>query len=637
MRTESFEVRSKYVNKFTRGLVFLAGDALALILATVFAFIILAPFSSDGRGFPVEFALLFTGSVLAGLMTFRMYLVTWRYVSLREMVRIVNGVGVGAIMSLLIGNIFYEINNFEFAFTALASLIALQFIGGFRISKRLLMELMFSPQKQMKHTIIYGAESEGDQILRDILRSNQMNLSVHALFDDRAIPGLLLQETRILGGKRKMYEYVGLNQVEMLIVAYPEMPKRELKEMIDHVKTIRPNIEIKILPSFHSLTDDPVGIKNVRDISIEDILGREPVQLDMETIRESITGKTVMVTGAGGSIGSELVRQCAKLNPAKLIALDVDETELFHVENELRAAGTDIVPCVASVIDYRKMDQIMGAVQPDVIFHAAAYKHVPMMESFPEEAIKVNVGGTQTLAELACRHLVKKFVMVSTDKAVNPTNVMGATKRVAEEVCMSYNNDSCITRFISVRFGNVLGSRGSVVPIFMEQIKNGGPVSVTDPEMKRYFMTIPEAVLLVMQAGSMGDGGEVFVLDMGEPVKITDMARDLIRLHGLEPDKDIQIVYSGLRPGEKLFEELLNAEEGVHETHHSEIFKAICSRKISKEELNYYIGEIFNMVDSGQTENIREGLKKIVPTYSYKNELNGMGMINKSGQEAFLG
>ena len=223
--------------------------------------------------------------------------------------------------------------------------------------------------------------------------------------------------------------------------------------------------------------------------------------------------------------------------------------------------------------------------------------------------------------------------MISTDKAVNPTNVMGATKRAAEEVCMSYN-DSCMTKFISVRFGNVLGSRGSVVPIFMEQIKNGGPVSVTDPKMKRYFMTIPEAVLLVMQAGSMGDGGEVFVLDMGDPVKITDMARDLIRLHGLEPDKDIQIVYSGLRPGEKLFEELLNAEEGVLDTEHKEIFKAVCSRKMTKEELNYYIAEVFNMIDAGQTELLRNGLKKIVPTYSYKSELNGMGLTNKSQQEA---
>jgi FlaA1/EpsC-like NDP-sugar epimerase len=633
MNTELFEVNKKYVNRFTRGLVFLAGDTVALLLSTVFAFIILAPFSVTERVFPIAYALLFTGAVIAGMMAFRMYLVTWRYVSLREMVRIVNGVGVGAIMALLMGNLVFDIANFEFAFTALAALIAVQFIGGFRISKRLLMELMLSPRKQMKHTIIYGAESEGDQILRDILRSKQMKMSVHGLFDDRAIPGTLMQETKILGGKEKMYEYLRLNPVEVMIVAYPEMPKRELKEMIDHVKSLRPGIEIKILPSFHSLSDDPVGVQHIRDISIEDILGREPVSIDMDLISDSITGRTVMVTGAGGSIGSELVRQCAKLNPGTLVALDVDETELFHVENELRKTGTEIVPCVASVTDYRKMDLIMASVQPDVIFHAAAYKHVPMMESFPEEAIKVNVGGTKTLAELACRHMVKKFVMISTDKAVNPTNVMGASKRAAEEVCMSYN-DSCGTKFISVRFGNVLGSRGSVVPIFMEQIKNGGPVCVTHPDMKRYFMTIPEAVLLVMQAGSMGDGGEVFVLDMGQPVKITDMARDLIRLHGLEPDKDIQIVYSGLRPGEKLFEELLNAEEGVSDTEHAEVFKAVCSRNMTKEELNYYIAEIFNMIDAGQTEHLREGLKRIVPTYTYKSELNGLGLVNNSHQEA---
>jgi FlaA1/EpsC-like NDP-sugar epimerase len=346
----------------------------------------------------------------------------------------------------------------------------------------------------------------------------------------------MLHGVRIMGGKKKMIEYIGLNQVDQLIVAFPEMPKKELKAIIDEVKVIRPRMNIKVLPSFHSLTDDPVGLKNTRDISIEDVLGREPVSIDMESIKASITGKTVMVTGAGGSIGSELVRQCANLKPGRLIALDIDETELFYIENELIESSINIIPCVASVTDERKMNQLLGSLRPDVIFHAAAYKHVPMMESFPGEAVKVNIGGTRTLAELSCKHYMSKFVMVSTDKAVNPTNVMGASKRVAEEICMSFNG-SCPTKFISVRFGNVLGSRGSVVPIFIDQIKNGGPVTVTDPKMKRYFMTIPEAVLLVMQAGSMGRGGEVFVLDMGEPVRIVDMANDLIRLHGLEPEQ----------------------------------------------------------------------------------------------------
>jgi FlaA1/EpsC-like NDP-sugar epimerase len=414
-----------------------------------------------------------------------------------------------------------------------------------------------------------------------------------------------------------MIDYIQKNSVDQLIVAFPEIPKKDLKEIIDEVKAIRPDMDIKVLPSFHSLTDDPVGVKHIRDISIEDILGREPVNIDMESIESSITGKTVMVTGGGGSIGSELVRQCAKLNPEKLIMLDVDETELFHVENELKSSGCNLIPCVADVADDRKMDRIFDKYRPDTIFHAAAYKHVPMMESFPDEAIRVNVGGTRNLAELSCTYKVGKFVMVSTDKAVNPANVMGATKRVAEEICMSFNS-VCDTRFISVRFGNVLGSRGSVVPLFMDQISNGGPVTLTDPNMKRYFMTIPEAVLLVMQAGAMGDGGEVFVLDMGAPVKIIDMAKDLIRLHGLEPDKDIQIKITGLRPGEKLFEELLNAEEGVIHTDHEEIFKARCSNTLSKDDIDSKINRLLEIINSGDMTHICDSLKEIVPTYNFK-------------------
>ena len=434
-----------------------------------------------------------------------------------------------------------------------------------------------------------------------------------------------------------MLEYIKKFPVDQLIVAFPEYPKKDLKAIIEDVKSIRPAMDIKILPSFHSLTADPVGVEQIRDISFEDILGREPVKIDMASLEASIAGKTVMVTGAGGSIGSELVRQCANLKPAKLVALDIDETELFYIENEFKNSENQVIPCVASITDEQKIDRILDRLKPDVIFHAAAYKHVPMMESFPEEAIKVNIGGTKLLASMACKHEVDKFVMVSTDKAVNPTNVMGATKRVAEEVCMAYNNN-CLTKFISVRFGNVLGSRGSVVPLFIDQIKNGGPVTVTDPGMKRYFMTIPEAVLLVMQAGSMGEGGEVFVLDMGEPVKILDMAKDLIRLHSMEPDRDIQIRITGLRPGEKLFEELLNAEEGVLETEHEEIFKAICSRRLSSEELERNINLLFSLLKNGNTaESVRDQLKMMVPTYSYKKRKAIPEKVRDSNESLLIG
>ncbi|MDR8392372.1 polysaccharide biosynthesis protein [Aliifodinibius sp. S!AR15-10] len=619
MEIESYQKKYKYFNKYTRGLFFLVGDTFSLLISASIAYITLLPFTSGIRSFPLEHVLIIICSVLIGLALFRMYVVNWRYASLRDVVRIILGLAVGGSLSLTVAPFFLDIGNYEFAFTTILMINAVLGICGFRVSKRMYFELRNSQKKKKKHTIIFGGESEGEQILRDILKDEKWNLSVHGIFDDRVMPGLLLHGVQILGGRDKMISYIQSHPVDLLIVAFPEMPKKELKEIIDEIKKIRPKVDIKILPSFHTLTDNPVGIEHIRDVSIEDILGREPVNIDINSIKASITGKTVLVTGAGGSIGSELIRQCAKLKPEKLIALDIDETELFHVENEFKGTETEVIPCVASITDEMKMDQILGWFQPDVIYHAAAYKHVPMMESFPEEAIKVNVGGTRSVASLACKHEVEKFIMISTDKAVNPTNVMGATKRVAEEICMAYNS-TCLTRFISVRFGNVLGSRGSVVPLFIEQIKNGGPVTITDPEMRRYFMTIPEAVLLVMQAGSMGVGGEVFVLDMGEPVKILDMAKDLIRLHSLEPDRDIPIEFTGRRPGEKLFEELLNAEEGVLETEHEEIFKAVCSRKLTKEELDEKISQLFDLLGNESKESVRFILKAIVPTYSYNEE-----------------
>ena len=633
MEVESYKVRYKYINRFTRGLFFLAGDTMALAISALVAFAILVPLAGSARIFPFEYTGMMLLLQLGGLAVFRMYVVNWRYMSIRELVRIVSGLVIGGLFSLVLAEMSMNPGNFEYAYTVLSVINAIVLVGGFRISKRMYIELVSAPKKRKKHTIIFGGESEGEQILRDILKNEHWNLNVRGMFDDRIMPGLLLHGTRFLGGRQEMIDYIRSNSVDQLIVAFPEIPKKDLKHIIDEVKSIRPDMDIKVLPSFHSLTDDPVGVKNIRDISIEDILGREPVNIDMDSIEDSINGKTVMVTGGGGSIGSELVRQCAKLQPERLVMLDVDETELFHVENELKGANCNIIPCVADVADERKIERIFNKYRPETVFHAAAYKHVPMMESFPDEAIRVNVGGTRNLARLSCEYGVGKFVMVSTDKAVNPANVMGATKRVAEEICMSFNG-TCSTKFISVRFGNVLGSRGSVVPLFMEQISNGGPITLTDPNMKRYFMTIPEAVLLVMQAGAMGDGGEVFVLDMGDPVKISDMAKDLIRLHGLEPDKDIQIEVTGLRPGEKLFEELLNAEEGVIDTDHSEIFKAICSKKLTKDALEEKIDHLTHIINSGDMTPIRESLRDIVPTYNFTQSISEKREVAEKWAEA---
>lgn len=636
MEIKSYKEKYKYINKLTRALFFLFGDTFSLVLSAIMAYITLLPLISAPRPFPVQQTTVIAASVLIGLAVFRMYLVNWRYTGIRDLVRIIFGIFGGSVIAMGLSQILLTPGNYEYAFTALVTINAVVLIGGFRISKRLYCEFVHAPKRKRKHTIIYGAESEGEQILRDIQKNEHWNLSVYGMFDDRVMPDLLLHGVRILGGKEKMIDHVRTYPVDLLIVAFPEIAKRELREMLDAVKKIRPEMDIKVLPSFHSLTEDPVGLKHIRDISIDDILGREPVKIDMKSIEASIAGKTVMVTGAGGSIGSELVRQCANLKPSRLVALDIDETELFHIENEFKESPTNVIPCVASITDESKMSQMIGYYKPDVIFHAAAYKHVPMMESYPDEAIKVNIGGTRILASLACEYRVDKFVMISTDKAVNPTNVMGASKRVAEEICMAFNGTSN-TRFMSVRFGNVLGSRGSVVPLFIDQIKKGGPVTVTDPEMKRYFMTIPEAVLLVMQAGSLGKGGEVFVLDMGEPVKILDMAQDLIRLHNLEPGEDIAITFTGCRPGEKLFEELLNAEEGVTETEHEEIFKAVCSSQLTLDELNAKIGQLFNLIKSDNSDAVRYLLKTIVPTYSYK-EHQKVGYLNgKSNHSVMVG
>lgn len=632
MEIDPYTDSRTYRNKYTRGMFFLLGDSISLLLAGWLAYVTLFSFTDATRPFPIEHTLIITASVLLGLVFFKLYLVSWKYISLRELVKIIMGITVGGGLSLGVANALLYLGNYEITYTVLMMINALILIGGFRISKRVFDEVIYTSQKKDKHTIILGGENEGEQILRDILKNNHWNLTVYGIFDDRIMPGLILHGVRVLGGKKKMIEYITKYPVDLLVVAFPEMPKKELKKIIDTIKDIRPSMDIKVLPSFHSLTDDPVGLQHIRDVSIEDILGREPVSLDMESIRAIISDKVILVTGGGGSIGSELVRQCANLNPAKLIALDVDETELFYLQNEFKGAPTEITPCVASVTDEAKIDQILDHYRPDVIFHAAAYKHVPMMERFPEEAIKVNVGGTRLMSTLACKYGVDKFVLISTDKAVNPTNVMGTTKRIAEQICMAQNG-TCCTKFISVRFGNVLGSRGSVIPIFIEQIKKGGPVTVTDPEMRRYFMTIPEAVLLVMQAGTIGNGGEVFVLDMGEPVNIMEMAKDLIRLHNLEPDIDIPIQITGLRPGEKLFEELLNAEEGVIKTKHDEIFKAVCSNTSTIEELDLKIDHLFEKLEYRDFDYVRDMLKAIVPTYHYNNRLEKVAGNGKAQSE----
>lgn len=606
------------IKRYTRrALFFIAGDAIAIALSFVLSYFILASVTGLQEPFPFQNSAIYLSLILLSLGFFKMYRVSWRFTSLRELLMILS--------ALIISSVFYagilfvtgEATRFQLSFLVVSFLQNILYIGAFRISKRMSLEV-FNNRHHEKRAIVFGAGNAGDQIMRDIKRHRHWNLNIIAVFDDsESLHGLSMHGVPIKGDRRKMIQFLRYTDIDELIIAIPSLPKPDLKSVIESVKEVAPNLKIKVLPSFHLLSDDPVGVRNIREISIDDILGREPAKIDLESIRSSISGKSVLITGAGGSIGREIVRQCVSLNAGKIIVLDIDETEIFHIQTEFNDSIDIIQPYVANILDEARINRLLKNEKPDIIFHAAAYKHVPMMEDFPEEAIKVNVKGTQIMAKLSCVHDVNKFVLISTDKAVNPTNVMGATKRIAEEICLSHN-DLCITKFISVRFGNVLGSRGSVVPVFIDQIRKGGPLTITHPEVKRYFMTIPEAVLLVMQAGVMGNGGEVFVLDMGEPVKILDMAKQLIRLHGLEPEKDIPIKVIGLRPGEKMFEELLKAEEGVEKTDHELIHKAICRKDVDNEELEMITNQLLDNVRKGDVVSIRRLIKKLVPTYTYK-------------------
>jgi len=608
------------IKRYTqRALFFIAGDAIAIFIASFISYYILNSVSGLPGGFPYLHSILYTVLALLSLGLFKMYRVSWRFTSLRELLMMVSALTISALLFGIFLWVSNQAGSTPFSMLGITYLQSILYIGAFRISKRLSLEV-FQNQHHEKRAIVFGAGNAGDQIMRDIKRHKHWNLNIIAVFDDAEnLHGLSMHGVPIKGDRNKMIQFLRYTDIDELIIAIPSLPKAELKSVIKRIKNVKPNLKVKVLPSFHLLSDDPVGVKNIREISIDDILGREPAKIDMDSLRNSIAGKTVLVTGAGGSIGREIVRQCVSLNSGKLIALDIDETEVFHIQKEFENEAGNIQPCVANIMDEERINRLLKEEKPDIIFHAAAYKHVPMMEEFPEEAIKVNVKGTEVLARLSCIHDVDKFVLISTDKAVNPTNVMGATKRIAEEICLAHN-DLCITKFISVRFGNVLGSRGSVVPIFIDQIRNGGPVTITHPDVKRYFMTIPEAVLLVIQASEMGEGGEVFVLDMGEPVKILDMAKQLIQLHGLVPDKDIPIEFIGLRPGEKMFEELLKAEEGVEETSHELIQKAICRKDVNTDRLTVIISQMLQNIDEGDLKSIRSNIKQIVPTYSYTDQ-----------------
>ncbi len=450
-------------------------------------------------------------------------------------------------------------------------------------------------------------------MIKELRNHKELNSIPVAVIDDNDEKyGARINGVPVVGDRYAIRKAVEKYRIDEIIIAIPSMQRQEIRGVIEECNKTK--CKLKIVPGLSELIDGEVSIQTIREVKIEDLLGREPVKLDMEGIQGYIKDRVVLVTGGGGSIGSELCRQIAAVKPKKLLILDNYENNAYAIQNEIRRTypDVDLFTIIASVREKERMDEIFAAHRPQVVFHAAAHKHVPLMEDNPQEAVKNNIFGTRNVAECADKYQSDRFVLISTDKAVNPTNIMGASKRVAEMVIQALDKESD-TEFIAVRFGNVLGSNGSVIPLFKEQIEKGGPVTVTHEEVTRYFMTIPEAVQLVIQTGSMAKGGEIFVLDMGEPVKIVDLARNLIRLSGFEPDVDIEIKVVGLRPGEKLYEELLLDGEGLEDTCHEKIFVGkpmYTDFKFLQRELEI----LWETLDKEGGE-IKDYMEKIVPTY----------------------
>lgn len=555
-------------------------------------------------------ALFSTVLCTAMLFYYKMYSRIWRYVSVNESIDILKSIFVSTFIAYFIVWFLYE-QKLPWITVIMAIQTMTLCIGGVRLlAKYIHMEKSKNAERTSKALII-GAGDCGSLIARELMTNSASDMDPVAFVDDDPIK---LQHRiygiPVVGSRKDIIKTVNELGIDHIIIAMPSTPKSEVRKIVDICKQTQ--AKLKIVPVIHDIIAGKLTIQSIRDVSVEDLLGREPVNTDLEGIAEYVREKTVLVTGAGGSIGSELCRQIANFRPNRLLLLGHGENSIYAIEMEMKQTfpGLTLIPIIADVQDRARMEQVFQMFKPQVVFHAAAHKHVPLMESNPAEAIKNNVYGSRNVAECAHLYGAERFVMISTDKAVNPTSVMGTTKRIAEMVVQGINAQSS-TIFTAVRFGNVLGSRGSVIPRFKEQIKRGGPITVTHPEMVRYFMTIPEAVQLVIQAGSMAKGGEVFVLDMGEPVKIVDLAKGLILMSGLEPNVDIKIAFSGIRPGEKLYEELLTSEEGISQTTHNRI----CIGKHT--ELDY--SHIMEQVDRlhlifDRPDEIREHLKGLVPS-----------------------
>ncbi|WPC41323.1 nucleoside-diphosphate sugar epimerase/dehydratase [Clostridium sp. JS66] len=602
-------------------------DIVFLIASLYFSFLLKFDFK-----IPAEYMIIIKLSVIPVVVItlifnkfFKLYNSIWKYASIEELMSIIYSISISNIIFVIYS---YVINykflektpyyRFPFSVHIIFWILSVIALGGIRFNYRVKEESKEEKtgKKHDKKLLIIGAGDASAMLIKEIKRHKDLTYDIVGLIDDdESKKGKLINGIKVIGGREHINRVCNQKGVEEIILAMPSADLRIKREIINICKNTK--CKLKTLPGIYQIIDGKINISKLRDVNIEDLLGRDEVKLNNENINKYIKDKTILVTGGGGSIGSELCRQIARFNPKKLLILDIYENNVYDVQMELNYNHPELNKevIIASIRDKKRMNKIFDKYKPDVVFHAAAHKHVPLMEENPSEAIKNNIIGTYNILKCCDEFKVKKFVQISTDKAVNPTNIMGATKRFCEIMVQAFDKAS-ETEYVAVRFGNVLGSNGSVIPLFKKQIAHGGPVTVTHPEINRFFMTIPEAAQLVIQAGAIAKGGEIFVLDMGQPVKIVDLARDLITLSGYKPDVDIKIEYTGLRPGEKLYEELLMNEVALTSTEHDKIFVD----KPMGEDMKFIEESIeqFSNVAYMDKESIVKLVEEKVPTYKRK-------------------
>ena len=550
----------------------------------------------------------------------------WRYVGLRDVLSMIKAAALSMVVFLAINYIFLEIRIFPRSVYLLDFASTVLFVTGVRVAVRMYREWRSGTAPEnfrgdLKRLLIVGAGDTGETLLREIGKNRNLPFRPVALLDDDPRKhGLRIHDVPVVGKVDDIGRVVDVYDIQEVIIAAPSASRQQMRRLVALCQ--QTGIKPKVLPAVEAVLTTSFGLGALREVAIEDLLGRKEVKLDEAAIGTYLQGKVVMITGAGGSIGSEICRQVCRFAPERIVMVEQAENPLFFIGRELKQTYGDsieMVQVIADICDRDRMAKVFEEHHPEAVLHAAAHKHVPLMEQNPGEAVKNNFLGTRCMARLSDEFGVRSFVMISTDKAVNPTSVMGTTKRLAELYVQAMALHSQ-TQFIAVRFGNVLGSNGSVVPIFKEQIRRGGPVTVTHPEMTRYFMTIPEATQLVLQAASTGESGQVFVLDMGEPVRIVDLARDLISLSGLRPGDDVEIVFTGVRPGEKLFEELSLGDEGIRKTAHEKIFIGNVAQ-LPLERLEEAAAGFVAIADQADPDGIRARLKGLVPEYGFKGTL----------------